>query len=189
MQQGQRKLLISVVATVIAVVGAWLVLWVFGAVPPPGQKVALFKMSDRLADLQVVDTANGLRFQFEDRQLTPQAFAEELQQRRPEGRRTWLFSTLNITSATGIFWVAVGLLGQVLFTGRMIVQWLASEKEKRSVVPTSFWWMSLGGATMLIVYFIWRVDIVGVIGQSTGWFIYVRNLWFVYGKPVKSGQK
>ncbi|MDA0812051.1 MAG: lipid-A-disaccharide synthase N-terminal domain-containing protein [Verrucomicrobia bacterium] len=95
-----------------------------------------------------------------------------------------MYSTLNITSTAGIFWVGVGLLGQVLFTGRMIVQWIASEKEKRSIVPTSFWWMSLGGATMLIVYFVWRVDIVGVIGQATGWFIYVRNLWFVYGKSA-----
>ncbi|HAI14296.1 MAG TPA: hypothetical protein DCM28_21505, partial [Phycisphaerales bacterium] len=72
-------------------------------------------------------------------------------------------------------WVAVGLLGQVLFTGRMIVQWIASEKSKRSVVPTAFWWMSLIGASMLITYFIWRKDVVGVLGQATGWFIYVRN--------------
>ena len=184
MQRGRRKLLIFVAATVIAVVGAWLVLWALGAVPPPGQKVGMFKMSDRLADLQVVEAVDGLRFQFDGQQLTPQVFAEELKNRRPEWRRGLLYSTLNITSTTGIFWVGVGLLGQVLFTGRMIVQWIASEKEKRSVVPTSFWWMSLGGATMLIVYFIWRVDIVGVIGQSTGWFIYVRNLWFVYGKSA-----
>jgi lipid-A-disaccharide synthase-like uncharacterized protein len=67
--------------------------------------------------------------------------------------------------------VGLGLLGQVLFTGRMLVQWLASEKQKRSVVPVAFWWMSLIGATMLLVYFTWRRDIVGVLGQATGWFI------------------
>ncbi|MEM6911223.1 MAG: lipid-A-disaccharide synthase N-terminal domain-containing protein [Verrucomicrobiota bacterium] len=84
---------------------------------------------------------------------------------------------------TGLFWVGLGLLGQFLFTGRMIVQWLASEKQKRSVVPTAFWWMSLGGSSLLIIYFTWRVDIVGILGQSTGWFIYLRNLWFIYKKP------
>jgi len=94
--------------------------------------------------------------------------------------RSWVFRTLNITSPIGFAWVAMGLLGQVLFTGRMIVQWLASEKEKKSVVPVSFWWMSLIGASMLILYFIWRKDIVGVLGQATGWGIYVRNLVLIH---------
>jgi len=44
----------------------------------------------------------------------------------------------------------------------------------------AFWWMSLIGASMLIVYFTWRIDVVGVLGQSTGWVIYVRNLWMIY---------
>jgi len=74
----------------------------------------------------------------------------------------------------------VGLSGQVLFTGRMLVQWVVSERSKRSVVPTAFWWMSLCGASMLVIYFIWRKDIVGVLGQCTGWTIYVRNLWLIY---------
>ena len=65
---------------------------------------------------------------------------------------------------------------QVLFTGRMLVQWLASEKRKRSVVPVAFWWMSLIGGVMLLTYFIWRKDIVGVAGQSTGLLVYGRNL-------------
>ena len=81
----------------------------------------------------------------------------------------------------------LGLLGQVLFTGRMVVQWLVSEKQKQSVVPTAFWWMSLIGASMLITYFIWRKDIVGFLGQATGWLIYVRNLWLIY-KP-RTGQE
>lgn len=94
----------------------------------------------------------------------------------------WYFAPLNITSPIGVAWVALGLLGQVLFTGRMIVQWLTSERSKQSVVPVSFWWMSLTGATMLIIYFIWRQDIVGILGQATGWLIYVRNLVLIY-KP------
>jgi len=97
--------------------------------------------------------------------------------------RNPLYYLLNITSPIGIAWVAFGLLGQVLFTGRMIVQWFVSERRKRSVVPVAFWWMSLAGASMLVIYFIWRRDIVGILGQSTGWIIYTRNLWLIYRHP------
>jgi lipid-A-disaccharide synthase-like uncharacterized protein len=112
------------------------------------------------------------------RAITPNEFAARVY--GEQTRRSWLETLLNITSPIGIAWVVVGLLGQVLFTGRMLVQWLVSEKQKRSVVPPVFWWMSLGGATMLVIYFVWRKDIVGVLGQCTGWFIYVRNLWMIY---------
>ena len=69
MQEGQRRVLIFVAATVVAVVGVWLVLWLQGSVPPPGVRAELFKMSDRLADLQVVETQDGTRFQFGDLQF------------------------------------------------------------------------------------------------------------------------
>jgi lipid-A-disaccharide synthase-like uncharacterized protein len=94
--------------------------------------------------------------------------------------RGWWQSMLNVTSPLGVIWVGVGLLGQVLFTGRMVVQWLASERKKESVVPPIFWWMSLIGASMLLAYFLWRRDPVGVLGQAFGWFIYVRNLWLIH---------
>ena len=110
--------------------------------------------------------------------LTPDAYARLLYD--DYASRRWLYTILNITSPLGMTWVGLGLLGQVLFTGRMVVQWLTSEKHKRSVVPTAFWWMSLGGASMLIVYFIWRRDAVGILGQATGWAIYVRNLVLIY---------
>jgi lipid-A-disaccharide synthase-like uncharacterized protein len=110
--------------------------------------------------------------------LRPEAFAEFLYS--GYAGKNWLFVFLNITSPVGFLWVSLGLLGQVLFTGRMVLQWLVSERRKRSVVPIGFWWMSLGGASMLLAYFVWRRDIVGVLGQSTGWFIYVRNLWLIY---------
>ncbi|MFO1078095.1 MAG: lipid-A-disaccharide synthase N-terminal domain-containing protein [Planctomycetota bacterium] len=87
---------------------------------------------------------------------------------------------LNVSSPIGFLWVALGLLGQLLFTGRMVVQWLVSERSKRSVVPPAFWWMSLTGATMLLIYFVWRKEPIGVLGQATGWFIYVRNLWLIH---------
>jgi len=110
--------------------------------------------------------------------ITPDQFAARVY--GEQTRRGWLETLLNITSPIGIAWVALGFLGQALFTGRMLVQWLISEKQRRSVVPPIFWWMSLGGGTMLMIYFVWRKDIVGVIGQCTGWFIYVRNLWMIY---------
>ena len=62
---------------------------------------------------------------------------------------------------------------------RQIVQWLTSERARQSVVPPAFWWMSLGGAAMLLAYFAWRKDIVGLIGHGTGFLIYARNLWLL----------
>ena len=112
-------------------------------------------------------------------QLSPDAFTQLIVDDNAD--RSWMKTIFNITTPFGLVWVGIGLLGQVLFTGRMIVQWIASEKTKRSVVPTAFWWMSLIGASMLITYFIWRKDVVGVLGQATGWFIYVRNLYLIYG--------
>lgn len=116
--------------------------------------------------------------------LTPEAFAARVYQEQAS-RGFWL-RLMNITSPWGLAWVGLGLLGQVLFAGRMLAQWLASERLKRSVVPQSFWWMSLAGSSMLIVYFAWRKDIVGILGQGTGWLIYLRNLWLIrthHGQP------
>ena len=109
-----------------------------------------------------------------DRILTPDEFSRFYYEQQTTGG--WLSTVFNITSPAGLIWVGIGLSGQLLFTGRMLVQWLTSEKSRRSIVPVSFWWMSLLGATMLLIYFIWRRDIVGILGQSTVWIIYLRNL-------------
>lgn len=111
--------------------------------------------------------------------LTPDEFAALLYHEF-SGRNRW-FAFLNITSPVGVAWVGLGLLGQVLFAGRMLVQWITSERQRRSVVPVAFWWMSVAGATLLVVYFVWRKDVVGVLGQSTGFFVYARNLRLIYG--------
>jgi lipid-A-disaccharide synthase-like uncharacterized protein len=116
--------------------------------------------------------------------LTPEEFADLIY--AGHRNRGGFFRFLNITSPVGLLWVGLGLLGQVLFTGRMLVQWLASEKSKRSVIPISFWWMSLIGATLLAVYFIWRRDAVGFLGQATGWVVYVRNLRLIH-KEKRAG--
>lgn len=76
-------------------------------------------------------------------------------------------------------WLAIGLLGQALFSARFLIQWLASEKVKRSIVPDLFWYFSLGGGIVLFLYAIHRRDPVFMLGQGTGIFIYVRNIYFV----------
>ena len=75
-----------------------------------------------------------------------------------------------------IFWVTIGFLGQAFFTARFLVQWLASEKQRKSVVPSAFWWLSLVGGTALLSYAIFRRDPVIITGQGMGLFVYVRNL-------------
>jgi lipid-A-disaccharide synthase-like uncharacterized protein len=115
--------------------------------------------------------------------LSPDEFARRIHD--DQHSRSWLEVVFNVSSPLGFAWVALGLIGQALFTGRMIVQWLVSEKQSRSVVPPAFWWMSLAGASMLLVYFLWRRDAVGVLGQSVGWFVYLRNLWFIHGRRAE----
>ncbi|HDS85253.1 MAG TPA: hypothetical protein ENN97_08690 [Phycisphaerales bacterium] len=78
-------------------------------------------------------------------------------------------------------WVGFGLIAQTMFFMRFLVQWIASEKAKQSVVPVLFWWLSLSGGLMLLTYAIYRRDPVFIFGQSTGVFIYLRNLWLIYG--------
>jgi len=79
---------------------------------------------------------------------------------------------------TNFVWYAVGFLGQAFFFSRFLVQWLASERAGRSVIPVSFWYLSLLGGATLFVYAIHLGDPVFIIGQSTGGFIYLRNLYF-----------
>jgi lipid-A-disaccharide synthase-like uncharacterized protein len=143
------------------------------------------ELQDRLADLKIEHDGDGVYVIIEqdgaNRRIAAEDFLAAVEAKEIEQRQNGLlFVIFNISGWQGVIWVGLGLLGQVLFTGRMLVQWLASEKEKRSVVPVAFWWMSLIGATMLIVYFGWRKDIVGLLGQATGWLIYVRNLWMIH---------
>lgn len=77
-------------------------------------------------------------------------------------------------------WIVIGFLGQLFFFSRFLVQWIASERMKRSVVPTSFWYFSLAGGFILFVYAIHRRDPVFITGQFFGLFIYFRNLWLIH---------
>ena len=96
-----------------------------------------------------------------------------------------LFPMLLVESWTEFWWVVFGLSAQILFAGRMLVQWYATEKEKRSVVPVAFWWLSIVGGLMLFAYGIYRQDLVIILGQCLGIVVYSRNLWFIYAEPGK----
>lgn len=180
---------VSIVATlslVLPFVG-WMVLVKLGHVGTPGEPLAPpFNLSDRISTIAVVTGTDGERVaRFDgwepgEPELSGDAFFEEIARRRED--LPWIYGILDVTSVTGVLWVAFGFAGQAVFMGRMVAQWRASEKAKSSVVPPIFWWLSLLGSSMLMVYFLWRKEVVGFLGQSTGWFIYIRNLWFIYGK-------
>ncbi len=80
---------------------------------------------------------------------------------------------MSVTSHT---WIAVGFIGQISFFMRFLVQWIASERAGKSVVPLAFWYFSLCGGAILLAYAIWRRDPVFIAGQSLGLVIYTRNL-------------
>ena len=81
------------------------------------------------------------------------------------------------------FWVAFGLLGQVIFGSRFIVQWIISEKKKASHIPIGFWYLSLVGGLVTTVYAVHRRDPVFIIGQAAGLIVYLRNLMLIYRHP------
>ena len=80
------------------------------------------------------------------------------------------------------FWLAFGLVAQLLFTARFLVQWISSERAGQSVVPMAFWFFSIGGGLMLLGYAFYRKDPVFIIGQAFGVFVYLRNLQFILRK-------
>jgi lipid-A-disaccharide synthase-like uncharacterized protein len=85
------------------------------------------------------------------------------------------------------FWVIFGFIGQAMFTMRFIVQWIASEKKKESVIPVAFWYFSLGGGVILLAYAIRQMDPVFIAAYLLNPMIYSRNLYFIYKK--KTGSK
>ena len=76
-------------------------------------------------------------------------------------------------------WVMLGFAAQAFFTMRFVVQWIASERARKSVVPVAFWFFSLGGGTLLLVYALYRRDPVFIAGQALGLLVYIRNLYFI----------
>ena len=76
-------------------------------------------------------------------------------------------------------WLGVGFLGQAFFSCRVLVQWLVSERRKRSIIPHAFWYFSLLGGATLLSYAIYKEDPVFIVGQGAGLLIYARNLYFI----------
>ncbi len=77
-------------------------------------------------------------------------------------------------------WVLFGFCGQALFFMRFFVQWIASERKKQSVIPIHFWYFSIAGGAILLIYAIHQKDPVFIVGQAAGLFIYLRNLMFIF---------
>ena len=84
--------------------------------------------------------------------------------------RTWHWDTLAL----------IGFCGQALFASRFIVQWIASERRKRSHIPIQFWYLSLGGGIIVTIYGLLRRDPVIILGQAPGLIVYARNLVLIY---------
>ncbi len=79
-------------------------------------------------------------------------------------------------------WIVLGLFAQFLFFLRFFVQWIVSEKKGESTIPVSFWYLSICGSLLLLIYSIYRKDIVFMLGQSVGSFVYLRNLILIRRK-------
>src|SRR5713101_6009987 len=86
------------------------------------------------------------------------------------------------TMSTEHFWLLVGFVGQAFFTMRFVVQWIASERRKESVIPVAFWFFSIGGGLTLFTYALHRLDPVFILGEGAGIFIYSRNLYLIWRK-------
>ena len=87
-------------------------------------------------------------------------------------------------------WVVLGFVAQAMFMMRFVVQWVASERAGRSIIPIAFWFFSVAGGTLLLTYAIVRKDPVFIAGQSLGLVIYFRNLWFIYREvSEKTGER
>ncbi len=157
----------------------------------PGAQLQKFSFASAKGELEMVREPNG---EYSSRLLWRDGTASGVL-RRDEFERVFgaqryraaasaagnrLFRALNITSWGALAWVALGLLGQATFSARFLVQWLVSEKERQSVIPEAFWWLSLAGGVLLFTYFAWRQDLVGVLGQTSGLVIYARNIRLIW---------
>lgn len=167
----------------------------------PGARLLELRMGYQKGALEVVTdpgtNESTFRFLFRDGSASEVLTEREVRavlpaevvDRAAEAQTNWLFRVMNITSWASVAWVGLGLLAQAAFSARFLIQWIISEKERKSVVPEIFWWMSLAGGIGLFVYFAWRQDIVGVLGQSSGLVIYARNLRLIHKQRRRDRRK
>lgn len=97
-----------------------------------------------------------------------------------------LLVRMHATSINDLIWVSIGLLGQLIFASRFIVQWIASERVGQSVVPVVFWYLSIMGSGVVLAYGLHKADPVIILGQMPGVLVYSRNLWLIH--RGKNGQ-
>lgn len=93
-----------------------------------------------------------------------------------------LFASFHHLHSIDIVWLIVGFSGQILFTMRMLMQWISSEKKRRSVIPLTFWYFSIIGGICLLIYAIHLRDPVFLSGQLLGVIVYLRNIYFIYNE-------
>jgi lipid-A-disaccharide synthase-like uncharacterized protein len=157
----------------------------------PGATTARFVIGAAKGEMEVLAKADGSRsFRFLPNKGAPSPVLSEPDLRRTLGddaadqaialSGNTLFRALNVTGWGSLTWVAIGFAGQILFFGRMLVQWIVSERKRQSHIPESFWWFSLLGGILLFTYFAWRQDPVGVLGQTSGVVIYARNIRLIH---------
>lgn len=110
-----------------------------------------------------------------------------------DGIGTYLSHIVNALNAyiqgmptTDLVWLAIGLAGQCLFMARFIVQWLHSEKHGQSLIPVSFWYLSLLGGLIVLAYGIHKLDPVIILGQLPGTVVYTRNLMLIKRHQVQT---
>ncbi len=90
-------------------------------------------------------------------------------------------------TTTELIWLGIGLMAQLMFSMRFILQWIASERARRSVMPEVFWYFSVAGGILLFAYAIYRLDPVFMLGQGMGLFIYARNIQLIRNQKKSGG--
>jgi len=175
--------------------GLWLVWgsshWFYGVEPRPGARTFELRIGNSRGVIEVTQPDNAptvfrvlLRNGHTSHEFSAEQFrtmyGEEAYDVAVAASSNPFFRLFNITSWTSLVWICVGLAGQAAFSGRTLIQWFISEKRRESVVPEVFWWLSLGGGAALFAYFVWRQDVVGVLGQSSGIVVYARNLKLIH---------
>ena len=95
---------------------------------------------------------------------------------------TGVLQVFDVHTKAELLWVLFGFLAQGLFMMRFLIQWIASERARRSVVPVAFWYFSLAGGVALLAYAVHRRDPVFMVGQALGTVIYARNLWLIHAE-------
>jgi lipid-A-disaccharide synthase-like uncharacterized protein len=85
-----------------------------------------------------------------------------------------------VTPSAEIVWIFIGLLAQLMFSMRFLVQWIATEKARACIIPETFWYFSFFGGLLLLAYAVYRADLVFILGQATGLIVYSRNIYFIW---------